>query len=64
MAPAEANSISHQGQSVRGEGWGLLWTLSQAVPSAGPVSMATALPPGVWLISTGDTGSSERAPKA
>ena len=32
MASGEANSISHQGQSVRGEGWGLLWTLTQQRP--------------------------------
>ena len=32
MAPGEADSISHQGQFLRGKDRGLLWTLSQQCP--------------------------------
>lgn len=44
-ALGEANSIKHQGPSVRGEGWGL-W-MSRQCPQQ-PVSVATPITP--WCL--------------
>lgn len=54
MAPGEAAPSASQKQSIEGKPEPALDYVS-AVPPASPGTLATSLPPGRWLVSTGGT---------